>query len=179
MGRKAKDKWARRHAALLDRAWTPFDQCVIEREQYAGDAPDRLLRNNKYTVAVYYRVGVSADWPAMLHLSIKRNDREVIHDWRDLQRIKNEVVGPECEAVELYPAESRLVDAANQYHLYALTSPAHRFPFGFNERLVAGDVESQTMPGAKQRRFDTLPADALSGEELDQKFRDLQKRSPS
>jgi hypothetical protein len=37
-----------------------------------------------------------------------------VHDWRDLQRIKNQLVGPECEAVELYPAESRKVDTANQ-----------------------------------------------------------------
>jgi hypothetical protein len=68
MGRKAKDKWARRNAALLDRSWTPFYHCVIERDKYVGDAPDQLLRNNKYTVAVWTRVGVSADWPAMLHL---------------------------------------------------------------------------------------------------------------
>jgi hypothetical protein len=51
-------------------------------------------------------------------LSIKRRDREVIRDWRELQAIKNAIVGPEHEGFELYPAESRLVDTANQFHLF-------------------------------------------------------------
>jgi hypothetical protein len=65
-----------------------------------------------------------------------------VHDWRDLQRIKNELVGPECEAVELYPAESRLVDTANQYHLWADADPTYRFGLGFNMRLTSSDTGS-------------------------------------
>lgn len=72
----------------------------------------------------------------IVHLSIKRIDRQPIHDWRDLQEIKNQLLGEETEAVELYPAESRRVDAANQYHLWAITKPCFRFPFGFPDRLV-------------------------------------------
>ena len=56
------------------------------------------------------------------HLTI--GDSEVnetkIRDWQIFQAIKNEVVGPEFEAIELYPAHSRLMDAANKYHLYIL-----------------------------------------------------------
>lgn len=75
-----------------------------------------------------------------VHLSIKRIDQEPVHDWRDLQRIKNELLGPECEAVELCPAESRRVDSANQYHLWGDVDPAFRFGFGFNERLTSASV---------------------------------------
>jgi hypothetical protein len=85
----------------------------------------------------------------LTHLSIKRNDREAFHDWRELQAIKNAICGPEREAVELYPAESRLIDTSNQYHLFVL--PAGKFwPFGFEEREVTAT------PGgaAKQRPFD-------------------------
>jgi hypothetical protein len=65
------------------------------------------------------------------------------------QAIKNGIVGEECEAVELYPAESRLVDTANQYHLWALPSDLMRFPFGFRERSV-----TETALGkSKQRAF--------------------------
>lgn len=78
----------------------------------------------------------SGFWPQVKHLSIKRRDKRVIHDWRDLQRIKNELVGSECEAIEIYPAESRLVDTANQYHLWVFNDPSFRFPMGFGERLV-------------------------------------------
>lgn len=46
----------------------------------------------------------------------------------DAQRIKNELLGDEYEACELYPAESRLVDGANQFHLWAING---QFPFGF------------------------------------------------
>lgn len=88
--------------------------------------------------------------PHMVHLSIKRRDKQTIHDWRHLQRIKNELVGAECEAVEIYPADSRLVDTANQYHLWVFTNPAYRIPFGFTTRLVTGTSAA----GAVQRPFD-------------------------
>ena len=53
-----------------------------------------------------------------MHLTFKRNDRAAVRDWRHFQAIKNEVAGPEREAVEIYPPESQLVDAANEYHLW-------------------------------------------------------------
>ena len=60
----------------------------------------------------------------MTYLSIKRLDKKSIHDWRHLQEIKNELCGEDCEAIEIYPVEKRLVDCANQYHLFV-------FPKGF------------------------------------------------
>lgn len=104
-------------------------------------------RNNKYQVQVSEVDTMGKDWPKMLWLSIKRIDREVIHDWRELQEIKNLIVGPEHEAVELYPAESRLVDTANQYHLYVLSDPKVRFPFGYAYRSVTDNPGGR----AKQR----------------------------
>ncbi len=91
--------------------------------------------------------GIREPWPAMFHISIRRNDREPIHDWSDLQRIKNEIVGPENEAVELYPAESRLLDAANQFHMFVLEDAKIRFPFGYEERVVS----ESSIGGSKQR----------------------------
>ncbi len=85
--------------------------------------------------------------PNLLHLSIKKRTKGVMHDWRHLQRIKNELVGPEYEGVELYPAESRLVDTANQYHLWVMKDSTFRWPFGYKERLVI----SESTDGAKQR----------------------------
>jgi hypothetical protein len=73
-------------------------------------------------------------------LSIKRVDHQPIHDWRDLQEIKNAILGPGVEAVELYPAEGRLVDTANQYFLWANPKHLPKFPFGFDEgRVVSED----------------------------------------
>ena len=78
----------------------------------------------------------------VIHLSVKTHDKKPIRDWRDMQRIKNELVGEEHEAVELYPAESRLVDTANQYHMWVFDKPVSDgayYPFGFHDRLVNYD----------------------------------------
>jgi hypothetical protein len=100
-------------------------------------AEETIWMNDLYQVNIR-KVAQSEYWPAMMHLSIKRRDKQPLgkERFRHFQRIKNELVGPECEAVELYPAESRLVDTANQYHLWCMTSPEIRFPFGYLERSV-------------------------------------------
>lgn len=110
-------------------------------------------KNDTYTVMV--RRGIvspSPGWPKMTWLSIRRNDRAACRDWRDFQAIKNQLCGSECEGVELYPAESRLADGANQYHVWVIEDDSVRLPFGFNDRLVTDD----TLPGAKQRPRETF-----------------------
>ena len=79
------------------------------------------------------------------HLSIKRHDREPMNDWREMQRIKTEICGPDAEAVQLYPAEDRVVDTANQFHLYVLIGC--RYPFGF----PAGARSDNENGGSRQR----------------------------
>ena len=102
--------------------------------------------NNKYQVAIFRKTDIG-----FIHLSIKRLDKNPIHDWRDLQTIKNELVGPEHEGVELYPAESRRVDAANQYHLWCFNDPKMRFDFGFRNRIV---TDADLGDDSKQRPFE-------------------------
>lgn len=101
------------------------------REQFA-----RMLAEETLWVNEIYQVNMRDLGGGGRHLSIKRIDQQPIHDWRDMQRIKNELLGPECEMIELYPAEDRRVDTANSYHLWGSADPAFRFGFGFNERLV-------------------------------------------
>lgn len=99
--------------------------------------------NNRYTV-VRRVLEDGCVW-----LSIRPDAGTPLHDWRHFQKIKNELVGPEREAIEIYPAESRLVDTSNQFHLFCL-APGVKVPFGFNERLVT-EAEIET---TKQRRFE-------------------------
>lgn len=76
-----------------------------------------------------------------LCLSIHDARRTTRHDWREFQRIKSELIGPEREAAELYPAESRVVDTANEFHLWVLPA-GDRWPFGFDEgRKIANPGE--------------------------------------
>lgn len=100
-------------------------------------------RNDLYQVQVHRDPDNEA-----IALCIRRVDGYVGRDWRHFQQIKNELVGPECEAVELYPAESRLVDTSNKYHLFCCTDPTFRFPFGWTDRDVS--YEPSDVPGMRQ-----------------------------
>lgn len=88
------------------------------------------------------------------HLSIKRHDKQPMNDWREMQEIKNAICGDEVEAIQLYPAESRLVDTSNQYHLFAfmtvkgLIGP-QKLPIGFADRLVTDTPFKGGKRGAK------------------------------
>jgi hypothetical protein len=110
-----------------------------------------VFLSDKYQVNIREsRQASDLDWPPMLHLSIKRRDKEPIHDWREMQEIKNALCGKEAEGVELYPAESRLTDTANQYHMWVLKGQI-KFPFGFFDGRNVTGVEDAVAVGAKQR----------------------------
>jgi len=76
-----------------------------------------------------------------IHMCIRRHDGQPSKDWKDHQQIKNEIIGPEYEAAELFPAESRLVDTSNEYHLWVHPNPGYRFPFGFSSNRCV--IETQ------------------------------------
>ena len=94
-----------------------------------------------------YQVMIERNGP-LIHVCIRRHDELPCKNWRDHQRIKNELIGPECEAVELFPAESRLLDTRNEYHLWVHPSPGYRFPFGFASN--PGSPKAPLMLGAAQ-----------------------------
>lgn len=115
----------------------------------------QIWENNLYIVEVINE-------PPHLHLDIRRKDARQCRNWRHLQWIKNEIVGPEHEAVELFPAESRLVDTANQYHLWVRTDTGYRFPFGLMERFVLSEpvrIERCAGGAFRANTTQTVPAD--------------------
>lgn len=137
--------------------WTPFVQVhEVTQNGQPNLVPvsvtgfEQAYINNRYFVLTR-RAEPAQPFGMIVHLSIRRLDRGAARDWRDFQRIKNELVGAETEAVEIFPAESRLVDESNQYHLWCF--PKYRLPFGFTERSVL-DATDGTLGGATQRPFD-------------------------
>ena len=80
-------------------------------------------------------------WPRMLHILIQRRGQGKIGStrFRIFQDIKNQIVGENCEAVEIYPAEDRLRDMADTYHLWGFADPNFRLPFGMQTRGVKGE----------------------------------------
>jgi hypothetical protein len=106
----------------------------MERIFFVEELIQVLAAPNVFANETYYIQMRNA--APFIHLNIARCDGEPCTSWRDFQEIKNELVGPENEGVELFPAESRLVDTANQYHLWVMADPGYRFPFGYHRRLV-------------------------------------------
>lgn len=126
------------------------------------DHEDRgeIWRNDVYQVTKH-------DCGNMWWLNIRRiSGKPIFRDWRHFQAIKNQLCGPECEAVELYPAESRVVDTSNKYHLWVIKDPSVRFPFGFGPAHPDAGVrmEGGQSRGTMNRRLDqgvmTEPEDA-------------------
>ena len=103
-------------------------------------------------------VVIKKDYPkkagVMTHLSIRRIDRKACRDWRDFQAIKNQLCGPEREGIELYPAESRVVDTANQFHLWVMPEGV-KLEIGWAVGSVYGPDE-MPVPGAVQRAFEEV-----------------------
>lgn len=117
---------------------------------------DEEARNTTYWINELYQVArrVFPGSP-LVQLNIRRRDgRSLFRDWRHFQEIKNQLVGEECEGVELYPAESRLVDTSNKYHIWCHTDPEFRFPLGFGYRHVEdADRKRNKIPGIRQRKL--------------------------
>jgi hypothetical protein len=138
-------------AEVVPPKWTAFcaqamkHGCSIEeaRKIYKEETSRPCWMNADYMVAVKEMDG------GFTHLSIRRIDRKPCRDWRHFQQIKNQLCGAEREGVELYPAESRVVDCANQFHLWVLPVGL-RVPLGYDSGMRAFDHGVEGFP-FKQR----------------------------
>ncbi len=52
------------------------------------------------------------------HLRIRRKDDKPIHSYMDIQRIKNDLLGKDIVAIEIYPKQKNFVNGSNTYHLW-------------------------------------------------------------
>ena len=76
----------------------------------AGGEVSAVWRCRKYTVVVVR----FHDGTALLTIV----DPTCRHNWQDMQRIKNDVLGKQWAGVEVYPSQRSVVDEANLYHLW-------------------------------------------------------------
>lgn len=143
----AKTAKFRADASAMGMSDDDIDHLLVELDNA------ELWTNDKYVVTV-------TRWEETGHvqeLSIRREDRHAVHDWRDFQRIKTEIAGAHVEAVELYPDEDRLMDTANQYYLFCLP-PGERFPMGY---IGPRNVTDTLLAGSANR---PLPRDWKEGQ---------------
>jgi hypothetical protein len=140
------------------RVWGPW--FIDPRSPFPNG--DVLMGNGLFTVHVTM-LNPTAGMEGPLQLAIHDKHRTTRHDWREFQRIKNEICGPEREAVELYPAESRLVDTANEYHLWVSAS-GESIEVGFRARAVAD--RDTTIDPTDPRVTEVAAGLGISGEAL-------------
>jgi len=121
------------------------------------EAAARVMLEKSHAACDYYtndlyqvQVGPCGPNNEMLHICIRRLDGGMFKDWRHFQAIKNEIAGPEREAFELYPAESRKVDTSNKWHLWVMPVGVTMEGIGWAERDVQYD-ERKNVPGLRQR----------------------------
>ena len=108
---------------------------------------DRVA-NEVYYVNDIYQVIMNEEENS-IWLSIKNHDRTTDIPWQHKQWIKNDLCGEEAEAVELFPAQSRIWNTANQYHLFVMKDNV-RIPIGFDFGGPVELKENASEFGAKQ-----------------------------
>lgn len=116
----AREAAVRRAVArsLAKHGWEPMR--ALERGQ-DGTPPwpsyaTRIFRNNRFTAIINDNAETTAGKAARVFIEAHHAGREVL--WGDLQRVKNEIFGRDVLAVQYFPRESELIDAANIYWLY-------------------------------------------------------------
>ena len=62
-------------------------------------------------------------WGMTRHLVVERHDGLDGITWDQLQAAKNEALGPDVMAIEVYPAANDVVNEVNRRHLWEVPSP--------------------------------------------------------
>lgn len=147
---------------------------VIRPKDFKKFGFHKCFVNDNYMVDVRMEDGTM---DGLVWLSIKRKDKNWMRDWRELQRIKNAICGEEREGCELYPAESRLVDSSNQFHIFVLPKGDY-FPFGYKNRFVVEGHKGGWNKGSNQRPFKIgqEPKDVLTVIEAKQMEKEYQEK---
>jgi hypothetical protein len=109
-----------------------FKRIPSRNENGVGDGwcgeLDRAYANTKYAVMIRT---IDTAYGKMEHVCI-RNANQTDVPWAAKQWIKNVLFGPERVAIEFFPKESQLVDAANMYHLWVYPE-GYQQPFGLKD----------------------------------------------
>lgn len=96
--------------------------------------------NSRYCVTVRrFSNGFFIKNCAYAILGIMNEDNTARHDWRDFQQIKNQLCGKDWEGIELYPAETRLIDPSNEFFMWCVPKGVLKFGIGRGRRVLDAD----------------------------------------
>ncbi len=116
----------RKYGARMERV--PDDELAQANEncalKFSGVAPRRSC-----WISWFFFVQVYEGQDGIIRLAITRNELDETGEWKDgitwdeIQQIKREIGYGELDAVEIFPADSRLVYVANVRHLWVYPEP--------------------------------------------------------
>lgn len=87
-------------------------------ESLKTDHPHLNTVQEAYVVDDVYKVYI-AYTGKYTHIRIRRIDNQPIHNFGDFQEIKNQFLGENAVAIEVYPKVSDYVNNSNTYHLFS------------------------------------------------------------
>jgi hypothetical protein len=102
---------------LLNKPETKFEAIDLSKPAFIPEGMTRAFRNNRYTVMIYDNCKTTHG-TAIQVLIQNHFDEPIKNHWGEIQRIKNEIFGPEVMAIEYYPAESELINDHNIYWIF-------------------------------------------------------------
>jgi len=98
--------------AIGNSEWTTFEDRTSEAlPKFTPGTLIGFFVNNIFSVQVF-----SVDGKKVA--GIRRNDQGTMISWETKQRIKNEVLGKDVSAIEVFPKHEELIDQANMYWLW-------------------------------------------------------------
>ena len=111
--RQLLDEEAHRRKTVDWGAWEVLPANALpEKPRGWGAEVTTVYRNKVFAVLV-------RPIPAGLHLAVSSLSG-IRPSWHEMQRIKNDVLGPDATAVEVYPPASQVVDGADMFHIWAV-----------------------------------------------------------
>lgn len=146
---KLVEAWRQHHPEAAkegSNAVRRLDLMSVREPNEPACEPDEIWFNDIYNVTLRRKPDtVFGTRDGMIQLGINAHDGTSRHDWREFQAIKNQLAGEECEAFELYPAESRLMDPSNYYSLWCFPG-LKRIRVGSNEERRVYDAHEALAP---------------------------------
>jgi hypothetical protein len=126
---------ARLHLQLIDApadSFRPyFAGRIPTREEKAAfvDRQVQAMGEDPVFENEIYRVEMSPILP-FICLAIRRHDGRPCENWAELQQIKNELVGPENEAMKIFQTDPTGADPVNECRLWVHVDQSFRFSAG-------------------------------------------------
>lgn len=112
--------------------WETFDLAPGQGGDGWAGACHQVRRNRVFAVLV------RLDATGVVHLAVSSLSG-IRPSWPEMQRIKDEIVGPDATAIEVYPPKAEVVDEADMFHIWVLRG---KLPFGLHLMRYAPGLRS-------------------------------------